>query len=292
MSSQVNANRPVSPFKRSSTMVKRKRPSWWTPEGVLSRLQAGEYIMTICQTACDEMAEIGIQLLAPTLRADVTRWCESASWGEQLRTALSMWKKTPRGEMALSSDWHDDFLHAMEITEGNAEKAAKLAGIGYGLVLARLDRRNKCFDAEFTEKFRVAELERVGRMREKYMTMAEEGEGKLAVRAQERLIETALPGLHSPKQEVHVSGKVEHDHDHKHQHLHQHLHSLSPELARQVVTASQERVRKIVGSRSRDTAAAATGMLTQQGTADGDRNEDRVIDLTPIGRQQREKVSA
>lgn len=247
--------------KRARACIKRERPSWWTQEGVLSKLQSGEFILAICQQAVEAMTGAGISISVSRLRAEVAEWCESASWGPQLTAALSLWHKTGSGEMALSKHWHDDFLGAMQVTEGNAQKAASMAGIGYGIVLAVMDRRNKCYDPEFAERFRVAELERIGRVREQYMTMAEEGEGKAAARAQERLIEAALPALHGQKQEVHVSGKVDH--------AHEHLHGFAPELAREIVIASQDRVRRINAGRNLELPA--------------DRREDegRVIDLVP-----------
>lgn len=249
----------------SRNCVKRQRPAWWTPEGVLARLQAGEFVMAICQAAADDMRGAGIELSPTTLRAEVSRWCESASWGDQLRAALSLWKKEGSGpgtsRMVLSKAWHDQFFAAMEASGGNAQKAAQAAGVDYGLVLAVTDKRNaSCYDAVFAERFRIAEMSRVGVMREKYMQDAETGDGKLAARARERIIEATLPGLHSPRQEVTVSGKVQHAHAHAHQH--DHLHELAPGLAREIAMASQDRVRKL--------SAGRDGSLP-----------DDVIDVTP-----------
>lgn len=253
--------------------VKRQRPSWWTQEEVLARLQQGQFIGALCQQASEEMAGIGVVVGAPTLRAEFGKWCESATWGEQLRTALGMWKKTSSGEMALSKHWHDDFLAAMEVCEGNAERAAKMAGVGYGIVLSVIERRNKCYDADFAERFRVAEMQRIGRVREKYIDLAENGEGKAAVRAQERLIEAALPSVHGTRQEVHVSGNVQHEHEHR--------HGMSQELAEQVVRASQDRVRKITAGRD-DRALSAADTI----------DSERVIDLMPIQQRQRQEAPA
>lgn len=252
--------------KKSRNCVKRQRPIWWDQASVVAKLQAGEFIMAICQQAADDVAEMGITLSATTLRAEVSGWAESASWGEQIRAALHMWRKSSSGEMVLSKHWHDDFLAAMETPacNGNAQKAAQLAGVGYGVVLAVLDRRNKCYDPDFAEKFKIAELARVGQIRERYMVLAEEGEGRAATRAQERLIEAALPSLHGQKQEVHVSGKVEHEHEH--------VHGISAGLAREVVLASQDRVRKLNAGRQ--------GMLP-------DDTGGVVIDITPVAQRAR-----
>lgn len=263
--------------KHSRNCIKRQRPAWWTPEGVLAKLQAGEYLLAICQQGVDAMADAGITISIRRLRGEIDEWTETASWGEQLRAARNLWKRTSSGEMALSKHWHDDFLSAMEACDGNAQKAAEMAGIGYGIVLAVMDRRHRCYDPEFTEKFRIAELGRVGRVRERYMDLAETGEGKAAVRAQERIIESALPGLHGQRQEVQVSGKVQHDHEHRHEHL----HGLAPGLAREVVTASQNRIRRLnTGRPGYELPAADNG--------DSDVDGERVIDVTP----QRQEVPA
>lgn len=246
--------------------VKRQRPSWWTQEEVLVRLQQGQFIGALCQQASEEMQAIGVVVGAPTLRAEFGKWCESLTWGEQLKAALGMWKKASSGEMVLSKHWHDDFLAAMEVCEGNAERAAKMAGVGYGVVLAVLDKRHKCYDADFAEKFRIAELARVGQMREKYMVMAESGETQVAARAQERIIEAALPALHGKREEVHVSGNVQHDHEHR--------HGMTQELAEEVVRAGQDRIRKITAGREMKVLPADT------------RDSERVIDLTPVRQRQ------
>lgn len=246
--------------------IKRQRPGWWDQVGVLSRLQAGQFIGAICQEASAELAGIGIEVSPITLRADVSKWVESLSWGEQFKLALGMWKRLGSGEMVLAKHWHDDFLGAMEACQGNAQKAAEMAGIGYGIVLALTDKRNKCYDPDFAEKFKIAELARIGPMRERYMVTAETGEGKESMRAQERLIEAAIPGLHGQKQEVLVSGKVDHDH--------QHTHGISAGLAREIIQASQDRVRKL-------------GMGRQGLLPDDTRTSGEVIDVTPIREQER-----
>lgn len=255
-------------FKKAAANIKRQRPGWWTQEGVLERLQAGAHISEVCRQASAEMAQIGITISPSRLRAEFSAWCESASWGEQLRAALSLWKRSGDG-LILSKDWHDDFFAAMERAGGNAQEAAAMVDVGYGLVLALTDRRNKVYDKEFAERFRIAEMTRVGRIRERYMAEAEVGEGKGALRAQEKIIEAALPGLHGTRQEVHHSGKIDHEHEHR--------HGLSPGLERAVIEASQARVRRLTAGRQ--------GLLPPDvREVDG----GRVIDLVPV---RQEKVS-
>lgn len=239
--------------------VKRKRPSWWTPEGVLARLQNGQYIGLICKEASEEMANISIPVSVSRLRQEVHDWTETASYGPALSSALKLWRKSGTGEMILSKHWHDEYLQTLHACKGNAKAACEIAGIGYGVVLAVTNPSNACHDPEFTEKFKIAELERVGVMRERYMDLAENGDGKLAVRAQERLIESALPHLHGQTQHLKVSGKVGHEH----------THSLSHELAQEVVLASQARVRRLQSGR-------------QDSLPPSPDDESRVIDITPV----------
>jgi hypothetical protein len=260
-------------MKKSRQCVKRQRPLWWTQEGVLEKLRAGEFVMAVCQQAAEEMARAGVQISAVRLRAEISGWCESATWGEQLREALAMWKRSGSGEMVLSKHWHDDFFDAMDRCNGNGSRAAAMVGVGYGVVLALQDRRHKCYDAEFAERFKIAELDRVGVIREKYMETAEAGEGKGALRAQERIIEAALPGLHGQKQELHVSGKVEHEHEH--------IHGMSAELAREVVASSQNRIRRLTAGRQAELSEGVAGAAESEG---------RVIDVIPI--QERERARA
>lgn len=260
---------PFNGHIRGKNSIRRKRPAWWNPEGVLQRLQAGEFVMAVCEAARADMQGAGIELSLRKLRADIAAWEESASWGPQLKAALAIWKKERgTGELVISKTWHDDFLSCMEVCDGNAERAAEMTGVSYGIVLAVLDKRNsKCYDPEFVEKFRVEELNRVGRLRELYMKTAE-GEGKLAMRAQEQILANALPVLHGQQKEVHVTGEVAHAHDHDHKH--QHLHTLAPDIAREVVIASQNRVRRLGAGRERELPVASV------------HDEGRVIDVTPV----------
>lgn len=238
--------------------VKKERPGWWTPEGVLERLNNGVLITVICAAASEELKAVGVEVAPSTLRRDVAKWNESATWGELFTAALALWKRTSSGEMALSREWHDDFIAAMDVCEGNARNAAELIGIGYGIVLAVTDKRNRCYDKEFHERFRVAETARVAAIREQYYQTAEKNEGKLGFRAKERIIETALPGLHGQKQEVHHSGLIGHAHDHDHRHQHLHLHAMTSEQVGEVARSSQERMRRITAGRERALPAAAT----------------------------------
>lgn len=254
--------------KKTRSCVKRERPEWWHPEGVITRLQEGTYIGVICEQCAREMAEMGETMSVAALRSEVAKWANSASWGEQLTTALKLWKRSGTGAMILSKHWHPEFFAAMEQCGGVAEKAAAAVGVGYGIVLGLIDKRSQYYDHDFAEQFRVGELERIGRIRSKYMDTAENGDGRVAVMAQQKIVEAALPHLHGPKQEVHVSGKVDHDH--------QHTHGLSDELAAQLAQVSQERVRHMFAGRQREQLA-----LEQGRDSDG----ALVIDLTPIKQQ-------
>lgn len=234
--------------------------------------------MAVCQAAVDDMQGAGINLSVQKLRAEISKWAETSSWGEQLKAALGLWqKRNGQDELVLSKDWHDDFLSAMEICEGNAERAAQMAGVGYGVVLNVMDARGKHFDPEFVWRFRAAEMARVAKLRELQMQTAE-GDGKMAAGVRQQILEATLPNLHVvPKQqEVKVTGEIEHRHDHQHAHL----HMMAPEAAREIVLASQSRVRRINAGRSDPEPSPAPRALA------ADSRPSVTIDLAP----EREKV--
>lgn len=232
----------------SSTSLKQPRPPWWTQEGVVGRLQDGAYIGELCVAASEEIAAEGYQCSPTKLRAEVSQWAESASWGERITAALKLIRKTPAG-LTVSKDWYDEFFIAMEHCDAVAERAAAAAGIGYGLVLACLDRRNKkLYDADFAERFRVAESERVGRLRAKHFVDAE-GDGKLAAGIRQKILETHAPSLHGPKQEVHFTGAVEI------------AHGITAELAEAVASASRDRMRVLSGAAERSLPASTGGQV-------------------------------
>lgn len=265
--------------KRSKASIRRKRPSWWTPEGVVHRLQNGEFVMDVCQAAASDMEGAGIEVSVRTLRSEISRWCESASWGEQLGAALALWKKNRQtGEWDFSKVWHDDFIAAMEVCEGNAQRAAAMIGVGYGVVLAIVDAASPHHDKEFSRRFKLAEMNRVAQIREKYLLTAE-GDSKFAVRASEKVLAGALPDLHGKRSELNVTGKIEHEHEHEHLHQHAHLHVMGPDLAREVVMASQNRVRRINAGRD---AGEPLSLPADSTAATIDAN--RVIELEPVRR--------
>lgn len=209
--------------------------------------------MAVCQAAAADMQGAGIEIGVQTLRGEISKWAETSSWGEQLKAALGLWKRDrDSGRLVLSKTWHEDFLLAMGVCDGNAERAAQMVGVGYGVVLNVMDPRGKHYDPEFAERFREAEMARVAKLRELQLQTAE-GDGKQAVNVRQRILETALPSMHVvPKQqEIKVTGRVEHGHEHRHAHL----HALAPETAREVVLASQNRVRRINAGREEDTTA-------------------------------------
>ncbi len=241
--------------------VKRDRPDWWKPEEVLRRLQDGQYVGTICMEAA---AETGGGLSAKTLRTDVSNWAESASWGEQFQAALKILRPDGKGGIVVGKGWYDELFVAMEACEGEAERACEACGVSYGIVLSLLDRRNKCYDKDFSERFRIAEAHRVGKVRSQYFRHAIEGDNP---KVQEKILESHLPHMHSGKQEVHVSGEVDL------------IHGMSPAMTAVVVQASQARMRALF--QGRESGGREVAALPPH-------DESRVIDLTPI----REKASA
>lgn len=213
------------------------RPSWWTAENVLEALRNGESAPAICIRAA---AECQIPVKAVTLRADISKWANSATWGEQFTTALALYKSAggDGGSTGLvfSKDWHDDFFAAMEQTNGVVPLACDLAGVGEGIVYALTDKRNKCYDADFTERFRIAEGSRMSKLRENVLSRAAE-ESMDGARLAASVLQNAMPTLHASRQQVDVQGKVDVEVEHR--------------LAPEVVAAAQARYRALTTSRQR-----------------------------------------
>lgn len=242
--------------------VRRTRPNWWGQEAVLARLQDGEYVGDICRLASEEMDRLESPISVRTLRADISTWSESASWGEQFQKALKLWYNDNHGALLLSKSWHDEFFMAMEARSGKAEDACVSCGVGYGIVLSLMDRRNKCYDKIFHERFRVAEAERIGVIRGQYLQYAEDPQNdeRTRLKVQQTVLETHAPTLHGSSKEIHVSGSVDHSH----------THGLDSGLAQEVVMASMARTRALHHGRQ--------GALN----AVPERDSDRVIDITPV----------
>lgn len=188
----------------------------------------------ICTAAA---AEIDNAVRPTTLRSEISRWAESASWGEQMTRALKLIVNTNQG-VKISKDWYGEFFAAMDRTGGNAAEACEIAAIGQSVVLALIDSRNKCYDPEFHERFRIAESTRVGAIREKFFRKAESDEvGSL--KAQMSILETQMPDMHGKSSNLRVSGEVDHAHS----------HMVTVGLAKEIVQASQSRVRALSAGR-------------------------------------------
>lgn len=147
-----------------------------------------------------------------TLRADISTWAGSYTWGEPFTAALALWKRGQAGVFTLSTDWHDDFLVSLQERRGNIPLACADISVGEELVYAFCDKRNKCYDADFAEKVRILEGARYGRIRENLLNQAENDTsadgGKLAA----KVLESGLPAFHGNKQQVEVTAQVNVDH--------------------------------------------------------------------------------
>lgn len=210
---------------------KRTRPDWWTAEGVIERLQEGHLVGEICKQASDELSGA---VRPVTLRTEIAKWKESATYGEALTRALKLVTVSGFGGVKISTDWYDEFFHAMDKCGGNAAEACEIAAIGQSVVYALLDARNKCYDPEFHERFRIAESARVGVIREGVFQAAEGG----ALKASMSILETQMPTLHGKSSNLHVTGEIDH------------AHAVTVSLSKEVVEASQLRVRALGAGRS------------------------------------------
>lgn len=207
------------------------RPSWWGPEAVLNALQSGEPTPTLCQRASDEC---GGAVTPRRLRADISEWCQSLSYGEPMTAAVKLWRRDTggSGEMILSTDWHDEFLAALELCEGRISDAAEAACVGEDLVYARIDEQSKHYDYEFAQRVRQLEGLRMAGLRENVLKQAAAptADGaKLAL----NVLSTAMPTLHGGKKRVEMIANVNVQ------------HSLAPE----VVAASAARTKALMGNR-------------------------------------------
>lgn len=207
------------------------RPSWWTPEAVLECLRNGERVSVLCQRAAQET---DCKVVASRLRADIRKWSESLTWGEQFTAALAIYLS--RGEARINTEWYQGFYDAMRQCDGRMADACELAGIGPDLVLALRDKRNACYDKAFDEQVRQLEGLRFVVIRENLLDQATrptiEG-AKLGA----TILESALPGLHAKRQQLEVTGKIEHEHQ----------YLLPPE----VVAAGQARMRTLMAGREK-----------------------------------------
>lgn len=208
----------------------RTRPTWWSPEEVLELLQGGRSAPDIVKLAA---SECGGAVKPATLRADISVWAGSLSFGEQFQQALSRFRKDgPSGALVLGTDWYDEFYAALEDHDGDIESAAEAICIKPGVVYARMDRRNKTFyDEAFAEKVRVLEAQRYVPIRRRVLKEAasDEGDAKISM----KVLESALPAFHAPRQQVDVTGSVEHEH----------------KLVAEVVAASAARTKALLGGR-------------------------------------------
>lgn len=208
------------------------RPSWWTADKVLELLRNGESAPEICQRGAEEM---GGKVGADRLRSDIAKWAGTLSMGEEFQAALALYKKRSDGSIIarLSEDEQAEFLTALEDANGVIEDACAACCIGIGIVEAMRDRRNKTIYSEaFADKVRVLETARMARIRGRVLRDAETGEDP---NVGLKVLQTAMPSLHGPKQHIEVSGEVKHDHAHR--------------IAREVVESSAAKVRGLMAGR-------------------------------------------
>lgn len=201
-----------------------RRPKWWTPDGVLDRLEAGERLTDILDAAVRDcptkMRQLG---------RDIQGWKESDPF---YRQRWEMASDILRSNGEFSADAQERFFSAMQECGGKLKHAAALCGIGAGLVLSMLDPRNKkLYNPAFAERYRQAEAPRIAEIREKHLAHAERGDGDAKV--QQGILQTHLPHLHNPKQVVEVQASVEVN------------HKLSPEL----MAFQQSRARALLATR-------------------------------------------
>lgn len=247
----------LAPFTPSEI---RDRPSWWTVEKVIECIEGGEHPVMLCVRASQEMDG---KVQPKTLRLDIWRWKNSATWGDRYQAALKLHTMRPtkagKGVVKLSKNWYPKFYAAMRRDEvrGNIPLACEFSDVGVELVYALLDKRNKLFDSEFAEQVRMLEALRYSEIRENFLDKAKT-DAKIGALA----LQSAMPSLHSPIQKVEVEGKIEHD------------HRLPPE----VVAQAQARASALLDGRSRQRAIAADAESKA-----GDVIDAEVVEVQKVG---------
>lgn len=219
------------------TSIPRERPSWWIPEKVLEAIEGGEHPILVCSRAS---SDTGGRVTVRVLRADISKWSESASWGEQFQAAIRLHPRSVSKSAGrrLTKKWYPAFFAAMEREDvgGRIALACHFADVGPEVVYALRDRRNASYDAKFDERCRILEGRRFSEIRENFLDEAR-SDAKIAALA----LESGMPSLHGKSTKLEVTGQVVVD------------HRLPPE----VVEAARTRQRTLLEGRQRALPSAA-----------------------------------
>lgn len=191
------------------------RPKGWSQEYVLERLEAGATLDEIYTQAADGHCSVG------SIKNEVTAWRDRderfrlhvEDLLEKMHGTVKIVGKASR--LKATPEKLAQFLEEMENAGGNMKLACAAVDMHPGTVLARLDPRSKLYDPGFADRFVTLESERLHVLREKYFQLAESEDERIQERVIWNLLKTRLASIHSEKQQLEVSGSVQHTHTHR-----------------------------------------------------------------------------
>lgn len=198
---QYRAARDACTRYRRSMSKASKRPGWWSPNGVIERLEDGESISQILEKA---VADCGRRVKVRILFRDLARWKKLIpGFKEDYKRATHLYQ----GKSLPESRW-DLFFKTMETFDGKVELACGALGIGAKVIYGMLDPQFKTtYSKEFAERFRRAELDRMAPIRARLLNKAEREDADPKI--QLAVLETAMPALHGKKKTVAVEGGLD-----------------------------------------------------------------------------------
>lgn len=200
-SNEYRACRDATMRYRNSQRRASRRPHWWSPNGVIEKLEDGESITQILEQA---VADCGRRVKVRILFRDLARWKKLVpGFKEDYKRATHLYQ----GQTLPESRW-EMFFKAMEAFEGKVELACGALGIGAKVIYGMLDPQFKeTYNKTFAERYRRAELDRWGPIRASMLNKLERPDADPKV--QLAALATAMPALHGTKKTVAVEGGLD-----------------------------------------------------------------------------------
>jgi hypothetical protein len=197
---QYRAKYDAKTRRRRAQRMASRRPDWWSPNGVIERLENGE---RICQIVEQAEKDSGRRVKLRVLFRDLSRWKKMVKgFKEDYRRAQHLYQ----GNQLPKSRW-GLFFKTMEAFDGKVEVACAALGIGAKVIYGMLDPQFKTtYSKDFAELFRRAELDRMAPIRSQLLNKAERPDADPKV--QLAVLEAAMPALHGKKKTIDVKGGI------------------------------------------------------------------------------------
>lgn len=178
-----------------------RRPGWWSPNGVIERLEDGEKVTDIIQEA---VKACGGAVKLRILFRDIQRWKKMIpEFKADYERATHLYE----GGALPPSRW-DLFFKTMAAFDGKVEMACAALGIGAKVIYGMIDPQFKAtYRKDFAERFKRAELDRMAPIRSRLLNNAESERADPKV--QLAILEAAMPALHGKKKTLAVEGGID-----------------------------------------------------------------------------------